>query len=66
MKLNIHGQPPQPHMAELPSFPDADYGEVVNAELEAGRQALKVNEARANAEHEAGKRNVARHSQSKE
>lgn len=68
MHLNIHGVAPRPNMAPPPLEPD-DYGEVVQAELKAGREALATNKTRADAEQEAGKKAIAhlnRHSQSKE
>ena len=53
-QVNIHGHPPQSHMAP-PEEPLSGLGDNTRAEMEAGRRNLQQYTRRNDAEHEAGR-----------
>jgi hypothetical protein len=61
MRVNIHGIPPQPNMAPAPVEIDKDVmNDATMAEVEAGKTALAAYSKRTQAEHEYGKKSIAR------
>ena len=60
-QVNMHGIPPMPNMAPTVVPPTEAMNEATEAEMAAGKEALKLWGQRANAEHEYGQKAVARH-----
>ena len=59
-RMNIHGIPPQPNMAPVSNVSDEIVNEATETEMAAGKEALATYAKRAQAEHEYGKKAIAR------
>jgi len=59
-QVNIHGIPPKPNMAPPPVIDEEIVNDATFAEMEAGKTALSMYEARAGAEHAYGQKSIAR------